>query len=224
MSDRAAAVAIPPSGVRRCRLPVRGKSRRPCAPSGLDSLAHPRYARRPAARQHLLPDAGIGDAELSCAPLGRWPYSQLVRMPANSQSAGMWNIRYRSLRHDVVCAYHLAPAPGFVLNEGRRFGRRSAVRLDIERAEALLHIGHLENPDGGLGDLILQFRLELGRSDHRIPDARKKVGKPNLGAGRHIRHRRGARLVGHRQDLELAIEIKSERPRYVAEEDIDALP
>ena len=61
---------------------------------------------------------------------------------------------YCSLRHDVVCAYHLAPAPGFVLDEGGRFGRRSAVRLDIERAEALLHIGHLEHLDGGLGDLI----------------------------------------------------------------------
>src|SRR6202795_2559437 len=74
MPDRAAAAAIAPSGVRRCRLPVREESRRPCAPSGLDTLAHPRYARRPAARQHLLPDAGIGDVELSCAPLGRWPY------------------------------------------------------------------------------------------------------------------------------------------------------
>jgi hypothetical protein len=63
---------------------VREESRRPCAPSGLDILAHPRYARRPAARQHLLPDAGIGDVELSCAPLGRWPYNQFVRMPANS--------------------------------------------------------------------------------------------------------------------------------------------
>src|ERR1700738_2467406 len=132
----------------------------------------------------------------------------------------MWNIRYRSLRHDVVCAYHLAPAPDFVLNEGGRFGRRAAVRLDIERAEALLHIGHLEHLDGGLGDLILQFRLELGRSDHRVPDAREKAGEPDFGAGRHIRHRRGARLVGHRQDLELAVAIKSDSPRSVAEENI----
>src|SRR6516165_6748367 len=89
----------------------------------------------------------------------------------------------RSLRHDVVCAYHLAPAPGLVLDEGSRFGRRSAVRLDIERAEALLHVGHLEHLDGGLGDLILQLRLEPGRSDHRVPDARDKIGEPDLGAG-----------------------------------------
>src|ERR1700737_2017032 len=87
--------------------------------------------------------------------------------------------RYRSLRHDIVCAYHFAPAPGFVLNEGSRFGRRSAIRLDIECAEALLHVGHLEHLDRRLGDLILQFRLELGRSDHRVPSAREKVGKPD---------------------------------------------
>src|SRR5215813_7875641 len=91
-------------------------------------------------------------------------------------------IRYRLLRHDVVCAYHLAPAPSFVLDESVRFGRRPSVRLDIERAEALLHIGHLEDLDGGLGDLIPQFRPELGRSNHRVPDAREKVGEPDLGA------------------------------------------
>jgi hypothetical protein len=34
----------------------------------------------------------------------------------------------RSLRHDMICAYHLAPAPGFVVDEGGRFGRRAAVR------------------------------------------------------------------------------------------------
>src|SRR6266566_1828688 len=93
-----------------------------------------------------------------------------IPMRANSWSAGIWNIRYRSLRHDVVCAYHLAPAAGFVPDEGGRFGRRSAVRFDIERAEALLHIGHLEHLDGGLGDLIPQLRLEVRRSDHRVPD------------------------------------------------------
>src|ERR1700730_16627229 len=141
----------------------------------------------------------------------------------NGEPAIADDIRYRSLRHDIVCAYHLAPAPDFVLNEGGRFGRRAAVRLDIERAEALLHIGHLEHLDGGLGYLILQFRLELGRSDHRVPDAREKAGEPDFGAGRHIRHRRGACLVGHRKALELAVPIKSERSRYVAEEDIDAL-
>src|SRR6266436_2096988 len=96
----------------------------------------------------------------------------------NREPAIVDDIFYRSLRHDMICAYHLAPASDFVLDEGCRFGRRAAVRLDIERAKALLH----------------------------------------------IRHRRVARLVQHRQDLELAVEIKRERPRYVAEEDIDALP
>src|SRR5215813_7827589 len=65
MSDRAAAAAIPPSVARRCRLPVQGESRRRCAPSGLDSLVHSQYARRPAARQRQLPDVEIGDVE-SC--------------------------------------------------------------------------------------------------------------------------------------------------------------
>src|ERR1700751_5772548 len=130
----------------------------------------------------------------------------------------------RSLRHDMICAYHLAPAPDFVLDEGGRFGRRAAVRLDIERAKALLHVGQLEHLDGGLGDLILQLRPELGRCDHGVPDAREPAGKPHLGVGRPLRHRRGASLVGHRQDLELALAIKSERPRHVAEENIDALP
>src|SRR6266404_8043388 len=60
------------------------------------------------------------------------------------------DIFYRSLHHDIICAYHLAPAPDFVLNEGGRFVPRTAVRLDIERAKALLHIGHLEHLDGGL--------------------------------------------------------------------------
>jgi len=83
-----------------------------------------------------------------------------------------------SLQHDVVYAYHLAPAPDFLFNEGRRFGRRPAVRLDMERAEALLHIGHLEHLDGGPRDLILQFRLEPGWPHHRVPGAREKVGEP----------------------------------------------
>src|SRR2546423_12277221 len=104
---------------------------------------------------------------------------RIAQMPANSPSGGMWTIRSRSLHHDVVCAYHLAPAPGLVLDEGSRFGGRSAVRRDVERAEALLHIGHLENLDGGLGDLILQLRLEPGRSDHRVEDAREKAGEPH---------------------------------------------
>src|SRR2546429_7489954 len=142
----------------------------------------------------------------------------------NREPAIADDIFYRSLRHDMICAYHLAPAPDFVLDEGGRFGRRAAVRLDIERAKARLHIGHLEHLDGGLGDLILQFRLEPGRSDHRVPDAREQAGEGDFGAGRHIRHRRVTRFVQHRQDLELAVEIKRERPRYVAEEDIDALP
>src|ERR1700758_2063314 len=68
MSDRAGAAAIPPSGARRCRLPDRGESRRRCAPSGLDRLAHSLYARRPAARQHQLPDVEIGDVGASCTP------------------------------------------------------------------------------------------------------------------------------------------------------------
>src|SRR6516165_10752842 len=84
---------------------------------------------------------------------------------------------YRSLRHDVIGAYHLAPAPDFALDEGGGFGRRASVRLDIERAKALLHIGHLENLDDGLGDLIPQFRLELGWCHHRVPDAREKPGE-----------------------------------------------
>src|ERR1700730_17910705 len=70
MSDRAAAAANPPSGARGCRLPGRGESRRQCAQSGLDRLAHSRYARRPAARRHQLPDAGVAGVQASCAPLG----------------------------------------------------------------------------------------------------------------------------------------------------------
>src|SRR5215469_14065971 len=102
----------------------------------------------------------------------RTPDTALESRPIFS-SSGTYN---RSLHHDVVGAYHLAPAPGFVLDEGSRFGRRSAVRLDIHRAEALLHVGHPEHLGGGLGDLILQLRLEPGRADHRVPDAREKVG------------------------------------------------
>src|SRR5437899_3053567 len=45
-----------------------GESRRRCAPSGLDSLVHSQYARRPAARQHQLPDVEIGDVGASCTP------------------------------------------------------------------------------------------------------------------------------------------------------------
>src|SRR5262249_60002840 len=56
MSDGAAAAAIPPSVARRCRLPVQGESRRRCAPSGLDSLVHSQYARRPAVPQRPLRD------------------------------------------------------------------------------------------------------------------------------------------------------------------------
>src|SRR5262249_23242410 len=78
------------------------------------------------------------------------------------------------LQHDVVRADHLTPALYLVLDEGGRFGRRAAVRLDVERAEFLLHVGHLQHLDRRLGDLLLQLRTELGRSDHayQAPDSR----------------------------------------------------
>ena len=37
------------------------------------------------------------------------------------QGAQFCPIRYRSLGHDIVCAYHLAPAPGF--HEQQDYGR-----------------------------------------------------------------------------------------------------
>src|SRR4029077_17621875 len=90
MSDRAAAAAIPPSGARKCRLPGRGESRRRCAPSGLDSLVHSQYARRPAARQHPLQDAEIVCEGVSCGTslslhLIRSPRIDLVIVPPNTE-------------------------------------------------------------------------------------------------------------------------------------------
>src|SRR5262249_43354806 len=99
MADRAAAAAIQPSGARRCRWPVRGESRRRCARSGLDSLAHSQEARRPAARQQELPDVAIGDVEPLCAPLSRcrneWNTSQA--QPDSILGTRPISIRYRAI-------------------------------------------------------------------------------------------------------------------------------
>ena len=73
---------------------------------------------------------------------------------------GNW---YRSLVLLILFVRLPGPAPDFVLDEDVRFGRRPAVRLDIERAEALLHLfWHLDRLDGRFGDLIPQLRLDLG--------------------------------------------------------------
>jgi hypothetical protein len=63
----------------------------------------------------------------------------------------------------ILFARITSPRPGLCPNEGSRFGRRSAIRSDIERAEPLLNVGHLEYLDGSLGD------GRRGQTDHAFP-------------------------------------------------------
>src|SRR5580704_13052966 len=70
MADRAAPIAIDPSGVQRRRSRRRGQSPQSSALAVPDRLAPKRCARRPGARQRPLPDAEIDDGKVSWVPPG----------------------------------------------------------------------------------------------------------------------------------------------------------
>ena len=62
---RAALTAIGLSGARRCRMHCQQESQQLNAPTALERFARSRSATGSAARQHLLPDAEIGDGKVS---------------------------------------------------------------------------------------------------------------------------------------------------------------